>query len=310
MAVEFNCPSCGGTLRTGDGPAGRLVRCGGCLAVLRVPDAPPLDALDDATDPQGRTELLPVAHPAEVASPEPAEQRPPRPSRPDRSQIGDRGDDNEPPPARTRSFWVSVTLVAMFVGGCGCCGLAAVVLPEPTWHEHESERGGFRVDLPGDADPDMARRVKPQKDRKHDGVEGTNLWTRSENYIVAHRDLKDAKGNPRFPDAAFLETEVKAITSEGSVTLGRNEPATHQGFPARDFSYEFKNGGTVSGRVVLAGNRVYVLVAGGQFSELGNPNVHRFLRSFRITDKKILAMRPPGARDETDDPPDPPDDEE
>lgn len=306
MAVEFNCPACDGTLRTGDGPAGRLVRCGGCLALLRVPDAPPLSSQDDATDAQGRSEFLPVAHPAQSAPHVPTERRPPRPSRSDRPPPDDRFESDEPPPNRARSFWVSVTLVAMFVGGCGCCGLAAVVLPDPTWRDHQSERGGFKVQLPGDPDPNMAKKVKAQPNRKHDGVEGTNLWQRSENYIVAYRDLKQPPRSPK----EFLESEVKAITSEGSVTLGRNEPATHQGFPARDFSYEFKNGGTVSGRVILAGGRAYVLVAGGQFSDEGSPNVRRFLKSFRITDPKILALRPPGAKDDTDDPPDEPGDDE
>ena len=37
MAIEFVCPTCNGTLRVGDETAGRVVRCGACRTMLRVP---------------------------------------------------------------------------------------------------------------------------------------------------------------------------------------------------------------------------------------------------------------------------------
>ena len=39
MAIEFGCPSCGGTLRVEDDAVGQVVRCGGCMTMLRVPDS-------------------------------------------------------------------------------------------------------------------------------------------------------------------------------------------------------------------------------------------------------------------------------
>ena len=41
MAIEFVCPACRGTLRVEDDAAGQTVRCGECMAVLRVPQAEP-----------------------------------------------------------------------------------------------------------------------------------------------------------------------------------------------------------------------------------------------------------------------------
>jgi hypothetical protein len=43
MAIEFVCPTCEGTLRVDDDSAGRVIRCGACLSMLRVPGvaAPP-----------------------------------------------------------------------------------------------------------------------------------------------------------------------------------------------------------------------------------------------------------------------------
>ena len=41
MAIEFTCPACGATLRVADEATGRVVRCGGCMSMLRVPEVPP-----------------------------------------------------------------------------------------------------------------------------------------------------------------------------------------------------------------------------------------------------------------------------
>jgi len=304
MAVEFNCPMCGGTLRAGDGPAGRLVRCGGCLTVLKVPDAPPLPPSDDATTDalHTRVELLPVAHPVPNF---PSTSPPRQPSSAPRSQPGDRPprdrfreDEEEATRGRSKPFWVALTLIALVLGTCGCCGLGAVVLPDPTWEEHDSDKGGFRVQLPAKPDLDMRNRVRHQPERKHDGVEGAYLWTRAENYIIAYRDIKR---NPNVTDDQFLDGEIKAITADPNIVqpVNRNEPIELQGFPGREFEYTFKKGGVITGRVILAGSRVYVLVAGGQFTTADNENVQHFLESFEITDPKILALdrkRPAAAK--------------
>ncbi len=291
MAVEFHCPTCGGTLRVGDGPAGRLVRCGGCLSVLKVPNAPALDPGDDATTDalHTRVELLPVAHPVSSPPPVPLQRRP-------NSAAKDRfpaEPDEEAPTGRSKSFWISVALLTIALGTCGCCGLAAVILPDPEWETHDSAKGGFRVELPGKPTPDMAERVRSQPGRKHDGVEGTHLWTlwtRDENYIVAYRNPKRVPG---VSDAKFLESEVEAITADKTAirNVSRNEAKDFNGFPGREFEYEFTKGGIVTGRVILAGPRVYVLVAGGKSTMSGSENVERFLDSFEITDPNILAAK-------------------
>ncbi|MCE9566632.1 MAG: hypothetical protein K8U57_31805 [Planctomycetes bacterium] len=288
MAVEFTCPMCSGTLRVGDGPPGRLVRCGGCLTLLKVPNAPPLDPQDDATTDalHTRVELLPVAHPVSNTPPVPAPKPTRRPLSPAPAQ--DAEDSSTP---RGKGFWLSISLLAFGLGMCGCCGLAAVVLPPPEWQNHKwsHDKGGFKVDLPGEPQHDMANRVKVRPGREHKGVEGMFLWTRAENYIIAYRDLKDL---PKSEDE-FLDAEVEVITSDKHIIvqpIKRSEKIEVQGFPGREFEYEFKNGGVVTGRVILAGKRVYILVAGGQFTDSGTENVRRFLESFEITDPNLLAI--------------------
>jgi hypothetical protein len=137
----------------------------------------------------------------------------------------------------------------------------------------------------------MAKRVRVREGREHAGVEGTFLWTRAENYIIAHRERKSEKV-PKTDDA-FLDEEVRVITSDPAniiQPISRSEKIEVQGFPGREFEYQFKNGGVITGRVILAGKRIYVLVAGGQFTRSENENVRRFLDSFKITDRKILAI--------------------
>jgi len=267
-----------------------------------VPDAPPLDPQDDATTDalHTRIELLPVAHPVANTPPAPS----PKPRRRSASSENPAEEPEDPAASRGKGFWLSISLLAVALGMCGCCGLAAVVLPPPNWQSHEwsKDKGGFRVDLPAEPQHDMANRVRARKGREHKGVEGTFLWTRAENYIIAYRDLEDL---PKSDDA-FLDAEVAVITSDEKTIIQpilRNESIEVQGFPAREFEYQFKNGGVITGRVILAGRRVYVLVAGGEFSRAGNENVRRFLDTFAITDPQLLAIvkKRPAAQKQADD---------
>lgn len=286
MAVEFTCPACEGTLRVGDGPAGRLVRCGGCMALLRVPKAPPFNPAETADDlpPDVPTELVPVAYPVGTHDPKPE----PVTVHPRDSGRGE--EDDEPLAAvRGKRFWVSVSLLAFTVGSCVCCGLAAVVVPDPEWQEFDSPQGGYRVELPDVPRADMAKQVRTQRPQVKQTIEGTTLWTRAEHFVVAFRDVERPRGGKS--DAQILEEEVKAVTTDRKIrAVTRTEPVTVSGFPGREFEYRYTNDGTVTGRVVVADNRIYVLVAGGQFTRPGDENVRRFLDSFAITDPRLLAI--------------------
>lgn len=259
MAVEFTCPACEGTLRAADGPAGRLVRCGGCMAVLRVPAAPP-------------------------APPGPAPAPPPVPAyRPDPP---DGDDETTAAASRGVRFWLTVTLVAVGVGMLGCCGLATVLVPDPEWRPYDSAKGGgFRVELPAPPRDDMADRAQGAKGQT---AEGTYLRTRAESYAVLHWTVKPTRERARTePDEDWLDHQVKIRTA--GKTVVRTEPVEVSGFPGREFEYRNEKGGTFVGRVVVADSRAYVLIAGGRFTRPGNANVRRFLDSFEITDPKLLA---------------------
>jgi hypothetical protein len=278
MAIEFTCPACGGTLRIRDAAVGQLVRCGGCFTTLRVPEPEP------ASSP---SPTLPDEDPAfpSVQKRNSSEQpsSPPPTNLPQASQI-------EPPtPQRTAvQAWLLVVSGMFAVGACGCCGFAAALLSDPEWQQHESTQGGFKVELPADPRDDMAKRLKVQGGRH---VEGTFLWTRAENYVVIYWDEHPTNFRQlRLSDDQRLDEQTKAITSGPEIEkVLRTDVIQVSGFPGREFEFRYRNGGTITGRVILVGSRVYVLWAGGRFTRPGNENVAHFLESFTITEPKIAA---------------------
>ena len=265
MAIEFTCPACGGTLRVRDAAVGRVVRCGGCLTMLRVPDAEPVP------------DSQPPAFPgAEAESPRRPTPRPaaPAPSFPESA-------DAPTQPVRGPRFWLLVTAGTLALGTCGCCGLAALILPGPEWRSHESEKGKFRVELPAKASDDMVRRVQVARGKS---VEGTHLWTRAEDYAIVYSE------RPRGSDDEILTQQVTGLTTGRDVrNVGPITAIEVGGFPGREFWYEARNGGTYAGRVVVADTRLYVLLAGGRFTRPDSENVRRFLDSFEITDPILVA---------------------
>jgi hypothetical protein len=172
------------------------------------------------------------------------------------------------------------------VGACGCCGFAAALLSDPEWQQHESHQGGFKVEFPAEPRDDMAKRLKVQGGRH---VEGTFLWTRAESYVVIYWDESPTNlRHLRQSDDQRLDEQTKAITSGPEIEqVLRVDVSQVSGFPAREFEFRYKNGGTITGRVIIVGPRVYVLWAGGRFTSPGNENVAHFLESFAVTERKI-----------------------
>jgi predicted Zn finger-like uncharacterized protein len=268
MAIEFTCPACAGTLRIRDEAVGRLVRCGGCMTTLRVP------------------EPAPAAFPGPEPTPAPPRPYAPAPVAAPASPPSDPQAD-ETPAARGRSFWVLVTLGSLAFGAFACCGLAAVVLPGPEWREFDSAKGGYKVELPAapKTPEELAKHLRGPRIPRN--VEGTVLWTRAENYLIV---FWDAAAEPGKTDDEILDAAVSDATRGPNVRdVVRKEPVVVSGCPGREFEFRQPKGGTYTGRVVLAGDRVFLLLAGGRFTRPGNENVRHFLDSFEVTDPKLLA---------------------
>ena len=303
MAIEFACPACGGTLRVGDDTAGQVVRCGGCMTMLRVPDAAAESAPSARESPY---EVVPPPGAPIDVTPLPDDEPPPAVARPvarprrDRDRDRDRDYSDErprhdrparrrpPPPPKGRGvfFWLVLVGGILLLGTVGCCGGIFLILPGENWQKHESAKGGFAVDLPAKPRPDMDKiSGVPAEPGMH--TEGTILLRRGEAYAIVYRDLPPANTR-EVSDEKLIDEAVKAMRTDKEVrTVLRDEPITVSGFPGREIEFRGTDGGWYAARVIVADTRIYVLVGGGKFVKAGNANIHRFLGSFEITDPQL-----------------------
>jgi hypothetical protein len=303
MAIEFTCPSCGGTLRVEDDAVGQMVRCGGCMAALRVPDR--------SAAPPGGPAFPSSATSFPEAEPVPDDDRPPPPSRrrreespPDEPPRLRRRKRRDPPPPTGRGpvFWMLLTLGVIGLGSCVfCCGLAGFLADE-NWHRLDSSRGGFHVEVP--APPRSPFRPHLFHGRNKFTCEGARVLFTEQEFFVMYRELAS---KPQDRDEAEKELdEAIAALRQGGIRVEGNPVAMDiDGFPGREFHFQETDGGQCMARAVVADQRVYILVAGGTLNPPAPDMVRRFFTSFRFTDPQILAAAgklkagnpPPPAKD-------------
>jgi hypothetical protein len=296
MAIEFVCPTCNGTLRVADDAAGRVIRCGGCLSTLRVPAADPATA-----PPDGPFGAEPPAPPARRARPDRDEPRPDPPRRRrdrDRDRDEDdfdrprrrRDDESPPPPGRGVFFWLVIIGTVLFLGLLSCCGLLWWQLPKENWHWHESQQGGFKVEMPADPQPNVedAAGIKLDKGTRAEGTVRVR-GLQPEHFLVVYRDIpgtKDRVANGGGDEKELDERTDRVLGATQVQGQVRQKSITVDGFPGRELEYKGK-GGKYTVRIIVADTRLYIVMAGGQLPH-GSPDVRRFVESFHVTDPKLV----------------------
>ncbi|AMV29703.1 hypothetical protein VT84_35240 [Gemmata sp. SH-PL17] len=321
MPIEFVCPTCNGTLRVEDDFAGRVIRCGSCQTMLRVPnepnapdpltqsvvpvappDAPAPSASENTTDPN--QSLFRDADPYHSPDRHPDFELSPRRRNRDRDDSYDRARDRDrdrdderprrrrrppaPPPGRGMFFWLVVCGGLLVLLTFGCCGGLYLLLPGAKWQKHESAKGGFKVDLPAAPRNDLPKLAGKERDPSVQ-MEGTILISRAEEFAVVYGDTPPA-GQRFGTDQQQIDEAVKGMQTTGDVrAVLSQKDMTVGGFPAREVEFSAKSGGWYVSRIVVADGRVYVLIAGGRFARPGNENARRFLDSFEITDPRLKA---------------------
>lgn len=290
MAIEFSCPSCGGTLRVEDDAVGQVVRCGGCMEMLRVPSAPPPPAFPDAP-----TNSFPGAEPF----PPPVPPAVPR-SRQERVPANDRVEETPPPPRRRRVrreppppmgrsplFWVTITLGILGFGSCiFCCGLAYFI-PQENWQTHKSDHGGFQVEMP--SPPRKSISVPFLKQDPNLKIEGTRVLSTQEEYLVLYKDIEPTEKR-ETTDNELLGHIVQEFKDTPGIRKVEVKTGLEMcGFPAREITFRIDDK-TYVVRAVVADSRLYFLVAGGQTMQLDEDNIQRFFNSFAITDEHLIAV--------------------
>ncbi|MDB5310135.1 MAG: hypothetical protein JWO38_4337, partial [Gemmataceae bacterium] len=205
-------------------------------------------------------------------------------------------DYGEPRPRRRRPagrgvlFWLLVIFLGLGVLTTAACG-GMLLLLQAKWRPHQSDRGGFKVDLPAEPRADMADLAKA-KHQPNVSVEGTLLLGKLEEYSVVYADVEPAT-RQLLTDDAILEEAVKGLNKDTpGLQVLRDDPATVSGFPAREVVFTHPNGGTYTCLIVIADTRLYIASAGGPWvTAAGNDRVRRFLDSLRVTDPKLLAKQ-------------------
>ena len=295
MAIVFRCPTCHSALQVEDSLAGKSIRCGGCLGVLTVPSAehqepqhafvpepePPLRSRheEDFPGPQLRPRAEPEEDYGEPRSPrnldENGEDRPRRRSRrPEKSSGSSR-----------RLFWGVIIGCLLGIGLIGFA-ISKVGIFKASWRTHESVRGGFKVELPGNP------RENLQGDRRLPALPGASTMAAThhlEHYVVMWHDLPDRDG--RTDDEIIDEFVKKVADTNHAMEVGNGQPLSVGGYTAREIELTELDGDSILLRVIVAGRRVFVLMASGPTIEANDADVHRFFNSFEINNDRLPAAR-------------------
>jgi hypothetical protein len=160
------------------------------------------------------------------------------------------------------------------------------MMPKPTWELHESEAGGFRVEMPGPVQDgvEAAAGLPLEVGAKSEGA----ALSVTEQCMVIYRDgpgTKDRAEMNETDEQEIDETLDKLMNRAGAGKPLRDQRMTVGGFPAREIEVRGAAGWYVA-RVVVADTRVYILLVHG-LKKPAEDNVRRFIDSFEITDAKL-----------------------
>jgi hypothetical protein len=294
MAIEFGCPVCGGTLHSEDDAVGQLVRCGGCLSMLRVPDTahaiPPI--------PNPTTSPFPGSTAAPSTDAPPRRNRSSARGQNSPEEPGDRLEESPRSPQRKRirreqplptghsPFFLAVIAIGVF-GVVSCilfCGLIQL-LPGERWRSYTSTKGGFKVDLPAKQRSNMS--IRGLNRDKSFRIEGTHLVTRGEDYAILYKDIDSTEKREAIHKGVFKDA-VKNLEATGLVQDGDNREIEAYGFPAAEIEFHNGEGERYLVRIVVADTRMYILIVGGRSDPPEEENVHRFFNTFSFTNEELI----------------------
>jgi len=296
MSIEFGCPVCGGTLRVEGDAVGQVVRCGGCLAMLRVPD----DASGSPVFPHSSTSPFPGSPDSPAPDILPQTSYPGRKSGPteEPSQASDHTEEQTrrmrrkkvrretaPPPGRGPLFWMVIVGGVIGLGSCVMCAGLMPLLKRVNWQQFDSKNGGFAVELPAKPRKDMTMRgLKPNQSFK---IEGTHLWNRGEDYGILYRDIDSSRQRDCDNNVAF-KLAVNELVASGLQAKGDSTELEKNGFSTREYNFTSSHGGTYSALVLVADTRMYILIVGGQSTQPDGNNVRYFFNSFNVTNEGLI----------------------
>jgi hypothetical protein len=202
--------------------------------------------------------------------------------------------------------WLLLLVTLVMVGGCvAACGFWVMRSVNPTMHPFTSAEGKFRVEFPNDPTPKVVTGEK--------GNGSVTVTGQRDEHDPQERYVVKVYSRPlrlRFlPDEDALEELVKAELAERKVGTEISRQMTqHDGHPALDVMTE-SNPGLFNRRVsvmrlILSGNKVYVVLAQDLAMDAKTWWVRRFFVSFELIDPAKPRAKPPEEKDKPNGPED------
>jgi len=168
---------------------------------------------------------------------------------------------------------------------------AAASLPAggASWHLIDRSDVGFRVEMPGEAVQSQVPSYTSQGAlepvnmlQATQGPDETFAVTWADSPPVAHVARESAeKTLDLAQDGALARTGTKLTAENNTIRLG---------YPARDFASRGADGGMMEARMILAGSRLYMLIASfPDASAEHDQDISRFFNSFALTPMQPVA---------------------
>lgn len=179
-------------------------------------------------------------------------------------------------------LWCVTAFVVLVM--TGLVGFVAwrIVGKPAEWRDYNSPGGGYRVELPAEPIPNIAKNIG-LPDMQGATAEGTTL--RGTQFVVIWVDIPNRGWRT---EEQIIEATMQGALAGGDVVHSvRGEPFRVGGFPAQDLELKMTNGENGVLRVIVADTRLYVLTVGGFGINPKKPDAQRFLNSFEITDPRL-----------------------
>ena len=152
-----------------------------------------------------------------------------------------------------------------------------------SWHAVDRVQDGFRIEMPSDTSEIQipAYNVKGDAEEMEMIVANPNAET---TYAIAWDDNPPVERVSGQAVERTLDNARDGALARTQTTLIGESHANYLGYPARDFSGQNQSGGLFNARLILAGTKLYMIIAAFPApSARRDEDVNHFFDSFKLT---------------------------
>jgi hypothetical protein len=152
-----------------------------------------------------------------------------------------------------------------------------------SWHAIDRVQDGFRIDMPSDPSEIQipAYNEKGDAEEMEMIVANPNAET---TYAIAWDDNPPVERVSGQAVERTLDNARDGALARTQTTLIGESHANYLGYPARDFSGQNQSGGLFNARLILAGTKLYMIIAAFPApSARRDEDVNHFFDSFKLT---------------------------